>query len=419
LEFLLSPVNILCDGIIILLAFATIKKRSMKYLYMFFAVAFIGVISYFHNYGISLTQFINGMRSIIPLFFSLIFITNILYGKKNVQFYQAMNSYIIAYLVLNIPVSLWQAAAFGIGSDYIGGIAGTWHSGNMSILIYLCTFYVLMQNFDSDKIAKSLLANKWIFLCWIPSFINETKISFILILVFFILCLNISLAKIHKNIIAILLSAAILLVFSYAYQKTNAGGKNLSEILTSGYYAVEFMGTDALEKTDVYDLQYDLQRSIRMIIMLDLLTKDYSTFFFGKSFGHFNISSAEYTQFAKEYSYLVEGSNPFIVVMLLQVGVVGFLIVCLAMFIGISDRKNILPSFDGNHNKMRSFLIAVLIMVSYYSTAFRNFYFPAIFFYFGIWATLPDYIRKELDTAAFTKMRFSILPRRNNAYCIV
>lgn len=418
LEFLQSPVNVLCDGTIILLALTTIRRRSLKYLYMFFAVIFVGIISYIHNYGgISLVQFFNGVRSIVSVFFSLIFITNMFYGKKRIQFYQAMNAFILTYLILQIPVSIWQAAVFGVGTDSIGGTLGGDHSGNMSILIYLCSFFVLMQNFDGNKILKSLFANKWLILCWIPSFINETKITFILMIIFFVLCLNISFAKIHKNIILISLAAAMLFLYLYAYQKTESAGRGLGEILTGEYYIAEFTGTGGTDPL----AEKDLQRSLRIILTLSLLTEDNFTIIFGKSFGHFNINSMNYTDFAKKYDYLVKGSNPFFTIILLQVGILGFFIVYLAMFIGISDRKSILPRFNNNHNKMRSFLIAVLILVSYYNTALRNFIFPVLFFYLGIWASSPDYIRKELEATAFTrvKIRFHISSQRNNAYCAI
>jgi len=420
LEFLQSPVNVLCDGAIILLSLASIRKQSLKYFYMFSAVIFIGIISYIYNYdGISPMQFFNGTRGFIPAFFSLIFITNMLYSRKKIRFFQAMNAYIIAYLILQIPVSILQFAYFNVGNgDAVGGTAGWGHAGSMSILIYLCTFFVLMQNFDSNRILKSLFANKWLFLCWIPSFINETKITMILIAMFFALCLNVSFAKIQKNIIIIALSLIILFLYFSAYKKYEAGGRGIDEILTSGYYAAEFGESD-----DKYTINedYDLPRLLRTLITFDLLTENTRTFFFGKSFGHFNVSSMELTKFAKEYDYLVKGSNPFFIIVILQVGILGFLIVYSAMFIGISSQKNILPRLNSNYNRMRFFLVTMLILISYYIAVFRFFNFSILFFYLGMWASLPNHIRKELETVSFTrmKMRFNILPRRNNAYCFI
>jgi len=132
------------------------------------------------------------------------------------------------------------------------------------------------------------------------------------------------------------------------------------------------------------------------------LGKDNMSLIFGKSLGHFKGSSIGQTKFARENEYVTgKGSKPFISITLIQVGIIGTMLIYLAIFIGLSRRNEKFPSLKNNDSRMRFFLLLITIGVSYYSVAFLNFYFIAIFFYMGIVSTLPNFTLKQLKAQPF------------------
>lgn len=400
---LTSLVLLLCDFGLFIISLITIRRKSLKYLFLFIGTVLCGLASYPFNSGISASQFINGIRDFIPLFFSFIFLTNALYGPCRVEFYKQMNTYIVAYLILQIPVSLFQVAMWGMG-DWVGGSAGFGHSGNMSFLIYLCTFFLLMQKFDSKKLIRSLINSRYVFLLWIPTFVNETKISFVLIILFLLFCLNYTPRSLVKNILILACGMMILGSFLFVYQKLK--GASVYNMMTGGYYATEysFLKSKKTETVDP-DVYADLPRTIRFYVAGKLLTTNTNSLLFGKSLGHFKGSDGARTAFANQYEYLVVGSKPFVVIVAIQVGLIGLGLTYLALFIGLSRKSQIIPRLNTNKNRMRTFLLTCVIIIGYYSGAFRDYNFTIVFAYLGIWATLPRSIYEELSAQQFTNVR--------------
>jgi len=132
------------------------------------------------------------------------------------------------------------------------------------------------------------------------------------------------------------------------------------------------------------------------------LGKDDMSLIFGKSLGHFKGGTIGQTKFAKENEYVTgKGSKSFVLVGLMQIGIVGTLLIYLAIFISLSKRNEKLPSLESNDSKMRFFLLLITLGVSYYSTAFLSFYLSAMFFYIGIVSTLPNSITEQLKAQPF------------------
>jgi len=403
----------LCDFCIVLLALATLRRKSLNYLFLFISIILIALIPYTYEEGITLVQFINGSRDFVPMFFSLIFITNILYSNHRIIFYQKMNRFILLFLKLQVPICIIQFLLFGMG-DAVGGTGGGTGSGNISILIYVGTFYLLSHPSNPKNLIKILLEKKYLLLLWIPSLINETKITFMLIPFFFLMCLEYNFRKIIRNIPIIFIVVIFSITFLQMYQYFDDNNKSLIEVMQSGYiieYDLE-KSYEMIEKNRDYMEKHTDSRTLRLILGISELGKDNMSLIFGKSFGHFKGGTIGQTKFAKENEYLTGfGSRSFILIGLMQVGIIGTVFIYLAIFIGLYRRYEKLPSLENKDSRMRYFLLLVTIGISYYSTAFLSFYFAAIFFYIGIVSTLPNSIVEQLKAQPFypKKKQYSIL----------
>jgi len=402
LEKFSSLVLFLCDFCMVLLSLATLRRKSLKYLILFMSIISIALIPYTYEEGISLVQFLNGSRDFVPMFFSLIFITNMLYSNHRIIFYQKMNKFILYFLSVQVPICIVQFLIYGMG-DGVGGTGGHFGSGNLSVLIYLCTFYFLSHQSNAKNLLESLSKNKYLLLLWIPSLINETKVTFLLIPCFFLMCLEYNFRKIIKNIPIILIGIIFLIVFLQMYQSFNEN-RSLVEVM-QGSYAVEYDLEKSYEAIDKYGDnlgEYADSRTLRLILGIFELGKDNMSLIFGKSLGHFKGGTIGQTKFARENEYVTgKGSKSFILISLMQIGIVGTMLIYLTIFIGLSRRNEKCPSLKNNDSKMRCFLLLVTLGISYYLQSFLNIYFSAIFFYIGIVSTLPNSIMEQLKAQPF------------------
>jgi len=408
-----------CDSCLVLLALVTLRRKSLKYLFLFISIILIALIPYTYEDGITLGQFLNGSRDFVPLFFSLIFITNMLYSNYKIIFYQKMNRFILYFLSVQVPICIVQFLIYGMG-DEVGGTGGSFGSGNISILIYVGTFYLLSHTANTKKLFEVLFKNKYLLLLWIPSLINETKITFLLIPLFFLMCFEYNFRKIIKNTPIVFIGVIFSLAFLQMYQYFNED-RSLAEVMQGGYI-VEYDLEKSYETIEKYGDElgkYTDSRTLRLILGMLELGKNNMSIIFGKSLGHFKGGTIGQTKFARENEYVTgKGSKSFILVGLMQIGIVGTVFIYLAIFIGLSRRNEKLPSLKNNDSKMRYFLLLVTLGISYYSTAFLSFYLSAMFFYIGIVSTLPNSIVEQLKAQPFYPKRNSILkhlylPRTN------
>ncbi len=314
-----------------------------------------------------------------------------------------MNKFILYFLSVQVPICIVQFLIYGMG-DAVGGTGGGFGSGNLSILIYICTFYLLSHQSNTKKLLEAFLKNKYLLLLWIPSLINETKVTFLLIPCFFLMCLEYNFRKIIKNIPIMLIGIIFLIAFLQIYQHFESSNRTIVEVMQGGYiveYDLE-KSYEAIEKHGDKLGEYTDSRTLRLILGMLELGKDNMSLIFGKSLGHFKGSSIGQTKFARENEYVTgQGSKPFILIGLMQIGIVGTILVYLAIFIGLSRPREKLPSLENNDSKMRCFLLLITFGISYYSTAFLNFYFSAMFFYIGIVSTLPNSIMEQLKAQPF------------------
>lgn len=134
----------------------------------------IGIISAVIN-GVSFFTIIGGLRNYfkyVPIFLYFKY-----FGYKDDLIRHIMRFFLIIS-ALNVFVSIFQFFVYR-EADYIGGLFGVYHSGVMSVFqIIMATYLAAFMKLTKKNRVSVIL---FILFILIPIFINETKISFILL----------------------------------------------------------------------------------------------------------------------------------------------------------------------------------------------------------------------------------------------
>ena len=182
-EKISSPLFALIDFVLILLGAWVIRdKKDWFFLLLFVGFSFISTCI-INDY--SILFFVNGLRLylcyiiIVPIF--RYFLTD---DHRSKGFIEKMDRALYIFLWLQLPTAAVQCFLYG-AYDQVGGSMGWMMSGEMSTLVYLISFYLMHKNWDSSKSYIDNIRANWILIfLLIPSFLNETKISFIYLLMY-------------------------------------------------------------------------------------------------------------------------------------------------------------------------------------------------------------------------------------------
>ena len=210
--------QLVVDVIMLFLAICTVRKTVD--IVFIGSLLVIAAVSGFIVNNDTIVVWLNGLR----YFFPVMFLPPILRyfwatEYRHDLFVKSLDKQLYIFLWLQVPTVLFQFFMYGAG-DYVGGTMGGWFSGILSFSIYYVSFYLLNKRIDRNNILRSLYQNWTLIFLLFPTFLNETKISFALIIVYFILLLPID----RKYIIRMTFLAPVVIILvavgSYFYSST-------------------------------------------------------------------------------------------------------------------------------------------------------------------------------------------------------
>ena len=347
---------IIVDLILIFLAACTIRKKTDVFLIISLVV--IAAISGFIVNGDSLVVWLNGMR----YFFPVLFMPPILRYFWSTEyrhdlFVKSLDKQLYIFLWLQVPAVLYQFFKYGAG-DYVGGTMGGWFSGILSFSIYYASFYLLNKRIDRNNIMRSLYKNWTLIFLLFPTFLNETKISFALIIAYFILLL-----PIDRN------------------------PEFFEEYLDADLDNIE-AAADYADKN--YSEQFDMPRVAKLAILPMIFDAHpgHDLFGFGLSlYKHGSVIEA--SDFYNEYDWVMKGTSPQIMSSVLQLGIVGT-IWYIVYFLCLFFIK--IPLYRVRNYNMQSFFILAFLILLLYADfwSYANFCFIMLTFYFLSWKKGDD-----------------------------
>lgn len=349
-EVMIPILNLLTDAVFILLGvWATRSKRDIFITVSFFVIV---LISKYLNHQ-SLFVMVNGCRTYIGLLMCAPIIRYLLHSKYAEDFTRRMDSLCWTFLYLQAFCITWQFIRYG-ANDYGGGSFGWGGSGQVSTLIYIVSFYLLSKRWDfSKKWLENFKENKANFILLYPTFLNETKISFIFLMIYFMLLYPIDKKYILRALAVFPL--VLVMMFGAFYVYLSATEQEGDSVLNKEFLDIYlFGGEDPQELIDLAILYQEEQYSEDNLWVLDLprFTKIFAAYDvlkdmrggldFGVGVGQFKGGTyVSESKFASRYGWLMGGTKPTMLIILLDLGLAGvvWIIVNLAAVLFTRNRS--------------------------------------------------------------------------------
>ncbi|MBR5029715.1 MAG: hypothetical protein IKX63_01240 [Muribaculaceae bacterium] len=358
--------QLVVDVIVLFLAFCTVRKKID--IILIISLLTIAAISGFIVNDDSIVVWLNGIR----YFFPVMFLPPILRyfwatEYRHDLFVKSLDKQLYIFLWLQVPTVLFQFFMYGAG-DFVGGTMGGWFSGILSFSIYYTSFYLLNKRIDRNNILQPLYKN-WIYIFLLfPTFLNETKISFGLIIAYFVLLLPID----RKYLIRLTFLTPLIVILvgigSTFYFSTVTGSEKfeLSQEFFENYLTADLNNIEgAVEYAEKnYEETFDIPRFAKLELVLMVFNEQpgHNLFGFGLSlYRHGKIVEA--ADFYNEYDWLMKGTSPQMMSSALQLGIIGS-IWYIIFFISLFFIKPY-PYIKRNYNMQVYFFLAFVILLFY------------------------------------------------------
>lgn len=375
------------DMILLFLAVCTVRKA-----FDIIFISFFLVISFFSTCILNHSGFfswINGLR----YFFGMLFLVPILrYFFENETrhdlFVKSLDKQLLIFLWLQVPAILFQFFNYGAG-DRVGGTMGDGFSGVISISIYVTSFYLLSKRIDRNNILQSLYKNWTLIFLLFPTFLNETKVSFILLIVYFILLMPLDRKYIIRMTFLVPVIALLVGIGSYFYMSSVTGTEKLelSEEFFENYFDADLDDLEgAIEYAEKnYSETFDVPRIAKFAIipMVFSAHPGHHILGFGTNI-YAHGAHMEASAFYEEYDWLLNGTSPWLFSIYMQLGILGTLWTII-YFITFFYRK---PPIYYRRNLNSQFLLFVVIFIMlFYSDhwGYANFCYVILIFHFLSW----------------------------------
>lgn len=402
LASLRSYVLLACDVTLILLGLACLRHRA--------DILFVGsltLISIFSSLilnKLSIPFTVNGMRVFIGLmFFYPIFRYFMDDDRRREHFIKTLDKNLEIFLWLQVPCIAFQFILYG-ADDHGGGTLGNWYSGTVSMMIYLISFYLMRKRIRPKHFVSSVINNFKYVLLLTPTFFNETKISFVLLALYFFLLMPIDKKMFVRAMIVAPVLGLLFFTGYMTYKMTYKGDMPSTAIdasIFSEEYLTEYMFMDIEEAEE--DANWNMENNengltdiprITKFLMLPMFEEEQPGHIpFGFGVGHFKGGTKmDHSEFFDQYDWYLLGTIPYLIHIYLQLGIVGVLWY-FAFVISIFIRH---PKGYSNRDWNLQLFIALLIAINlFYIEAPRDPVFCFVLYGLIAVAWLPDKAAEE------------------------
>ena len=369
-----SPLFFLFDVVMLLLGFWTLKNKWDKIFVISFLVLGYCITCIYNGYGAGF--YANGLREFVYMI-SLLPILRYLYESAiEEEFVKRLDRTLFVFLIVQALCITFQFVKYG-ANDHGGGSMGHGFSGVVSIMIYAISFYLMKKRMDSNRYVGSLIENKWLIILLYPSFLNETKVSFIFFILYFILLMPIDRRMFVRLVFTLPIGIVLIVMLFNVYLSATGNKDNVTSI---DYYMNEYLM--AGEDNDIVEwMEYlydhgedlaidgsnDLPRFTKIALVPELNAAYPGHDITGYGVGHFKGGTmVERSNFYKENEWLFRGSIPYVYQIYIQIGLFSVL-----FFVWMLARLYSLKLEDCEKNwGVIVFVIIQFLVVMFYNNFF-------------------------------------------------
>lgn len=324
-----SYVSLLGETALLLLGLWMLRNKADIFFVATFAILIV-VSNKINSDG--LTVLLNGSRQ----YFSFLFVVPILRylmatPDRAVYFIKTFEKHLYAFLCLQAPCMVIQCALYG-AHDQVGGSLGWMMSGVISTSIYIISFYFIMRRWNNDESIIKNVCKNWVLIALlIPSYLNETKVSFIFLLLYFVFII-----PMYKRFIRMIIVTAPIMIITlglvaYIYSVATKTGtevfsKEYIEFYTVGDEAAQDMVMDYyLDSQGINDVEGDdFARGLKFMATPVVMDDRPNAWLVGYGVGQFKGGTqTKQTAFAKKYHWLLQGTVMSGMMWLMEIGILG------------------------------------------------------------------------------------------------
>lgn len=405
-------VRLLGQGTVALLGLWTLRSRADMLIILVFCVfTFVGTVWVNHQ---TIFTWVDGIRLYAGFLFILPIVRYLLSDKQMRDYFIArMDRNIYRFLWLQVPCIVWQFFRYA-NLDLVGGTLGYMMSGVISNLIYLCSFYLMLRRWDKTKNYVQNILSNWVLLfLLLPSFLNETKVSLVFMLMYFFFLIPMD-RKFVKRLIWILPIIFVVMTGAVYLYISVVGGK--SYIYDSASAAKYLVGDEAalhvvegiMEHNELSDAN-DFPRGLKLLVTPAIMNRNPPAWIWGYGIGQYKVGdSANKVPFAKQYQWLLIGTMMQGHVFWLETGLVGVGLYIIYWFVVMQ----VFRRRARRNRQLQWFLGLNVALVTVYNTPFLVIPFCIIFFYILLvciyWNSLPAY--KPVRLLGSRPIRWSLRP---------
>lgn len=334
----------------------------------------------------SLIQWLNGSRYYLPMLMLLPIFRYLFAERRSRELLRkASEKMMMAFLIIQVPCIVEQALRYGVG-DHGGGSLGNNMSGVVSMMIYAFALYLMMHHWDSKRgYFSNLAAYPLPTLLLLPTFLNETKVSFVMLPMYLFFLLPAGRRYVAKVLTLVPLIVVASGVGFWIYTQSSG---NTSEVFTRD--AIEFYLTgneaslvmiEALVDNDI-DTEGehidDFARGLKFAALPLIIPSAPAGSTLGFGVGQFKGGSVlSKSRFALEYKWLLSGTQMMGMIWFLELGWLG--VAWVAAFFAVAFRA--FRKVEGRNIRLQFFLMLTLALIIVYNSTFLNTTFTIGFIY--------------------------------------
>ncbi len=396
LEGLLTPINIVGDAMLMLLSFYTLRKPTDALI-----IACLFILSFVSSCianNLSLVLWANGTRSFYGTIF-LIPVLRYIWSKPLLykEFIRTFDKHIFIWLCVQAVCVVEQFIRYGAG-DKVGGSFGDGGSGMVSFCIYFASFYLLNKRIDYKNAFQSIRKNIVLVILLFPTFLNETKVSFILLLMYFLLLFPINRDYIRRVImmapVAVIMMAGAIIVYIDTVDQSDS-------MLDPKFLMEEYLYKDYTEEEMASAVEWimenetnipDLPRFAKMGFISYVIEQNGNHWLVGLGLQGFNgATNIKPTKVVEEYNWFYLGTNPYVCFIIVQLGLLGSIWAVIFYFLLYTS----CPSGFRKNKNISIYSILSLIIILAYGDLIKTASFCLIFFTFTFLQWTPKNVKDE------------------------
>lgn len=350
------------DLLITYLGFISLFSASRRIVAAFFLLLTFSTLAFFANPGNPAADHLNGLREVSNMFCLFLFFNVLAKSDYFAYFNKLFKKFAFLFLAIQIPLSILQFITYSAG-DSVGGSFGAGGSGILTLTIFILVYYLLENKRNGEMLFNKA---KYLFLLsifFLPIFINETKLS--LILIPLMIGTFASIKQFKSSVLVFGFGVVILFSFVSFYSDRDQTADNpISRI-----FSADFLETYLAEDNE--ELNIDVPRITKINRSVALLSQDYSSLILGRDYSAFKGGTTiGLSAFSSKNQWLLQGSRPYVFYLLIMGGLSLVVLAGFLFFSEVFSKPD--AGFKNYSPRLLIFLSAVFLIIMLYNDAFRN-----------------------------------------------